>query len=51
MVLEFEAGEAAEPALLRFLEGQPGVLVVELVAQVVEAWIDAVVDQAAIGER
>ena len=51
MVLEFEAGEAAEPALLRFLLGQPGVLVVELVAQLIEGRINAVVEQAALGER
>ena len=50
VVLEFEAGEAAEPALLGFLLGQPGVLVVELVAQLIEGRINAVVEQAALGE-
>jgi hypothetical protein len=51
VVLEFEGADAAEAALLSLLLGQPGVLVVELVAQLVEAGVDAVVDQAALCER
>ena len=50
VVLEFESGNAAGAALGGLLLGQPGVLVVELVAQVVQQRIHAVVDQAAFGE-
>ena len=50
MVLEFEGADAAEPPLLGLLAGQPGVLVVELVAQPIEGRVDAVVDQAALTE-
>ena len=49
VVLQAQGGDAAGPALAGLLLGQPGVLVIELVAQAIEAAVDAIVDQAAFG--
>ena len=37
--------------LLLFLFGQPAVLIVELIAQTIQEWINAVVDEASFRER
>ncbi len=50
MVLEPQVGVAASAALARLLLGQPGVLVVELVAQAIEEGVHTVVDQASFAE-
>ena len=50
MVLEFEGADAAGAALGGLLLGEPGFLVVELVAQAIELGIDAVVNQAPFRE-
>ena len=50
VILELEGADAAGAALGGLQVGQPGVLVVELVAQIVQKWIHGVVDQAALGE-
>ena len=50
MVLQFQRVDAAGPPLGLLLLGQPGVLIVEPVAQGIELGIDAVVDQAALRE-
>lgn len=43
--LQPQGGDAAEAALLLFLGGQPLILVVEPVAQPIEAVVDSIVDQ------
>ena len=50
VVLELEVVVAAEAAFLLLLLRQPGVLVVELIAQAIQQWVDPVVDQASIVE-
>ena len=50
VVLQAQGGDAAGPAFAGLLLGQPGVLVIELVAQAIEAAVDAIVDQAPFGE-
>ena len=50
VVLEPQVGVAAGAALARLLLGQPGVLVVELVAQAIEEGVHTVVDQASFAE-
>ena len=50
MVLQAQVVVAAALTLQTLLLGQPGVLIVELVAQAIEQGVDAVVDQAAFAE-
>ena len=50
VVLQFQGADAAGTALGGFLLGQPAVLVVELVAQPIEQGVDAVMNQAALGQ-
>ena len=44
VVLQFQGADATELALLLLLVTEPGVLIVELVAQPIQQWVDAVVD-------
>ena len=50
VVLEFEGGDAAGAALRQLLLRQPGVLIVELVAQAIELRVHPVVDQAPLAQ-
>ena len=51
VVLQPQVAVAAQPALLLLLLAQPGVLIIQLIAQAIEQGVDAVLDQAAFGER
>ena len=51
VVLQFQGADATALALLLLLMAEPGVLVIQLVAQSIQQRVDAVVDQIAFGER
>ena len=53
VVLEFQGADPAVPPFRLLLLSQPGVLVIQLVAQTIELWVHAVVDQSSLrqGQR
>ena len=50
MVLQLQGADATALALLHLLVAEPGVLIVQLVAQPIQQRVDAVMDQVALGE-
>ena len=48
VVLQFQGADAAALALLLLLVAEPGVLIVQLVAQPIQQRVDAVMDQVTI---